>query len=426
MTQGRRSVFDVISNSATGQLRATRRQILGGLASISATGLSASEAIADPTPPAPVKDWLLGPGMKPFDIPLDFLGLHSSHGVSGKTPAPTYNYDAIRSHDLNNGNDQPASQWADIEVQPGVYNWRHIDAWMATHVSKTRIWVLFGTPKFYQKYPNEPFPFHQLPGRGSPPRDPAKAAEFVAVLLARYPGKFQFIEIWNEPNFGSGTNPLIDRYTPPAVGDPAWFSGTAHDLATMARLVRGVLPPDVKLMAAGWAWQAKNEDVNRPSNSVLRFAAAPDGAGGFGRDHVQALSIHLYTYHLDPNATINEVRNYNKLFVKAGYPATLERHVTETGAWAPQKFTATTPSMADKARIVKRWCMIPPAMGYRSVYLYAHSVLGTLGDPARAPEISAAIGEMRDGLRGKRLLRAAVLADDTIWMSFADGTMLRA
>jgi len=158
----------------------------------------------------------------------------------------------------------------------------------------------------------------------------------------------------------------------------------------------------------------------------LRFAAAPDGAGGIGRDHVQAISVHLYTYNNDPNLRIEELRSYERLFDQCGYAKDLPRYVTEVGAWYPEQFTEATPPMADKVRDIKRWCMIPAALRHRGVYLYKHSNLVTLGDPAHVPEIAAAIGEMRNGLRGKTLRRAALLDDDTIWLSFSDGSELRA
>ena len=402
----------------------SRRQVLNGLTIAGATALTPNLANAAPVPPAPVKSWLIGDGAAPFEIPLDYLGLHSDHGVSHKAPPPTYPYDAIRSHDVDNGNEETATQWADIEVKPGVYDWRLTDIWFATHANKTRIWVLFGCPKFYQKYPNEPFSYPTLLGGASPPRDPQTAANFLTALFKRYPGKIDFLEIWNEPNFGAGTDPFKDRWLP-TMSQPGWFTGTANELAVLARVVKKVLPPEVKLMAAGWAWQAQADQLN-PENAVLRFANAPDGAGGFGRDHVQALSVHLYTYHNDPNARIEEIASYERLFDQCGYAKTLPRYATEAGAWYPGVFKQDSPPMADKVRDVKRWCMIPAASRYRGVYLYKHSDMVPLGDPAHNPEIGAAIGEMRNGLRGKTLVRAAVLNDDTIWFAFADGTELRA
>jgi hypothetical protein len=410
--------------AAHGLALASRRQVLAGLAVAGAASLTPTAALGGNGPPVGVKDWLLDESRPPLQIPLDYLGLHSDHGTSHEVPPPTYPYDAVRSHDADNGHGGSATQWADVEVGPGVYDWRLTDAWFAANPGKTRIWVLFGCPAFYQKYPGEAFPFPALPGGGSPPRDPQSAANFVAALLRRYPAKIDFLEIWNEANFGPGLDPHRDRWSP-VIGEPGWFTGTASELAEMARVVKGVLPPEVKLMAAGWAWQAKPDQLG-PANSVLRFAAAPDGGGGFGRDHVQAISVHLYTYHNDPNARIEELRSYERLFDQCGYAKNLPRYVTEAGAWYPGQFTGSSPSLADKVRDVKRWCMIPAALGYRGVYLYKHSNLVTLGDPAKVPEIAAAIGDMRNGLRGRMLQRAAVLDDDTIWLSFSDGTELRA
>jgi hypothetical protein len=403
---------------------ASRRQVVAGLGAVGATGLihQPGAAQAAREPPSGAKQWFVASGSKGNKVPLDYLGLHSDHGVSQKAPAPAYPYDAIRSHDVDNGHDLPATQWADIEKTPGVYDWRLTDKWVETHPNKTRVWVLFGTPSFYQKYPNERFVFPHLPGGGSPPKDPRVAATFIKTLLDRYPGAIQFVEIWNEPNFGPGTDPEKDRWTPD-INEPGWFTGSASDLAELARVVKSVLPSGVKLMAAGWAWQAKDDQLT-PANSVLRFAQAPDRAGGIGRDHVDALSVHLYTYDFNPNPTIGELQSYEKLFDQCSYPKSLPRYVTETGAWYPGVFTADNPSPSDKARIVKRWCMIPALFGYRGVYLYKHSDLETLGDPAKVPPISAAIAEMRERLRGKTIRAAALLDDDTLWMSFSDGTEL--
>lgn len=403
---------------------ASRRQILAGIAATGALALAPGRVSAGTAPPGAVTDWLLEPGASPITVPLDFLGLHSDHGVSRKAAPPTYPYDAIRSHDVDNGRDLPATQWADIEVRPGVYNWRMMDRWIATHPDKTRIFVLFGCPRFYQKFPGEAFVFPHLPGGASPPKDPQMAANFIKALLERFPGQIHFVEIWNEPNFGPGTDPESDRWTP-EIGEPGWFTGSASDLAEMTRVVKAVLPPEVKLMAGAWAWQAKDDQLG-PANSVLRFAAAPDRAGGYGRDHVDALSIHLYTYHFDPTPLIKEVRTYDELFKQCGFPADMPRYVSETGAWDPGKFTAADPKIEVKVANVKRWCLIPAALGYAGTYLYKHSLMETLGDPAGSPEIAQAIAEMRNGLRGKTITQAALLDDQTVWLAFSDGSELRA
>ncbi|MFV0298900.1 MAG: hypothetical protein ACK5JT_22585 [Hyphomicrobiaceae bacterium] len=180
-----------------------RRTVVGGLL-LSALGSRAgiaAEGVAV-QPPKQVRRWLRRTGQGPLALPFDYFGLHSDHGMGGKTPFPTYPYDAIRSHDTSDGKDMPVLQWAGIEVAPGQYDWRAMDAWIEANPRKTRIFVLSGCPAFYQKYPGEPWPYPYLPGGGSPPRDPDAAGRFIAAILRRYPGQIHFVEPWNEPNFG--------------------------------------------------------------------------------------------------------------------------------------------------------------------------------------------------------------------------------
>jgi hypothetical protein len=390
-------------------------------ATLAAAIVAPSPLAALSRPPLQARDILLSRDQPAIEIPGDYLGIHSDHGVSTATQPPSYPYDAVRSHDTHRADGHPMLQWGSIERAPGSYDWSSVDQWIAAHPGKTRTFVLFGTPRFYQKYPGEKFPYPSLPGGGSPPSDPRAAGAFIAALLARHPRTIRFIELWNEPNFGwAGSDPERDRWT---MEKPGFFTGTASDLAALARAVRRVLPDGVKLLAGAWEGQDSNRTM---INSMLRFSAAPDGAGGRGRDHVQALSVHAYTYNNDPNTLIKVLRNYHERHAEAGYPATMERFVTEIGAEAPGYWTATKPSAAEKARTVMRWCMIPAALGYKGAHLYKHSIMRTLGDPQRTPEIANAIRRARDGLAGKRVLEAAVLADETIWMAFADGTTLRA
>jgi hypothetical protein len=399
----------------------SRRVVATGLVAATVGAVTADTAVANVQPPEAVRDWLHAPTQAAFQIPPDYLGLHSDHSARPLARAPKYPYDAVRSHDVNDDHSNPVTQWANIERKPGHYDWSAVDAWIAAHPGKTRIFVLFGCPTFYQKYPGEPWPYPYLPGGGSPPKDPRAAANFVSALLQRHPGMIQFVEVWNEPNFGwAGSDPLRDRWRQAA---PGFFTGTASDLAAVARAVRSVLPASVKLLVGAWEGQDASPTQ---TNSLLRFAAAPDGSGGFGRDHVDALSVHVYTYKNDPNSVIPTLRNYLARFKQAGFPATMDRYVSEVGAEAPAFWTAQTPSLRDKVRTVKRWCMIPAALSYKGVYLYKHSLERTLGDPDRNPEIATAIVEMRNGLRGKRLTQAAVLQDASIWLAFSDATTLRA
>ncbi len=398
-----------------------RRRVAASAVSASVMMLTSCKAPAET--PVKASRWLRQPDQPGFKIPADYLGIHSDHGMGGKTPAPTYRYGAARSINAYDARRYPVTQWALIEVRDNEYDWTNVDKWLRATEGKTRIFTLIGCPVFHQKFPNEPWAFPYLQGGGSPPRDPALAARFIAALLERYPEQIQFVELWNEPNFGWDSNDLLTARWLPAMGLPAFFTGSPADLAAMGRAVAGVLPAKVRLMSSGWEGQDKWDS---DKNSLLRFARAPDGRGGMGKDHVQALSVHSYTYENDPNKLITELLNYEKRFEQAGYPANMPRYLTEVGAEKPGAWTRDYPSMTDKLNAIRRWCMIPAALGYQGVYLYKHSLLETLGDPAATPEISSAIDDMYGQLTGKTVQAAAELKDGTIWLQFSDKSTLRA
>ena len=393
------------------------------LQSVMLSGALGAACKAPADTPTGAREWMLKPTDPPIDIPMDFMGLHSDHGVDGTTPAPDYEYDGVRSHDTADKRAYPCLQWALIETKPGEYDWTHVDEWIAANPNKTRIFVLFGCPTFYQKYPNEPWRYPYLPGGGSPPKDPQDAARFVAALLERHGTEIDYVELWNEPNFHwTGESLTEDRWLPKHK-DAGFFTGTAADLAGMAAALRPLMTAKTKLLMGSWEGQSGSDSM---TSSLLRYAAAPDGRGGTGLRHVQAISVHCYIYENDPNKLIQELRDYNARFKQAGYPDSMPRLVSEIGAEAPGFWTEDYPSMTAKIRNVKRWCMIPAALGYQAVYLYKHSKMRTLGAPADSPEIGQAISEMRNSLRGQRIRAAAELRDDTIWLQFEDGKTLRA
>ncbi|MGE0310546.1 MAG: hypothetical protein AB7P21_02835 [Lautropia sp.] len=372
----------------------------------------------DARPPTSPAEWLLHPGERSIDVPDDYLGLHSDHGFRDDTPAPTYRYDAIRSLNAHDKDGYPLLHWDMIEREPGRYDWRHLDRWLELHPGRTRIWVLFGCPPFYQKYPGERWHWPYRPGGGSPPRDPEAAAAMVAALLARHPRAFRFVELWNEPNFGWDERSLREGRWHPASGRPGYFTGTPADLAALARAVRKVLPPQVRLLSGAWEGQWRDPG---PSNSLLRFARAPDGAGGLGRDHVQALSAHSYMHGPDPNTMIAVLKGYRDMFARAGFAPGLERHLSECGAEAPYAWTRSRPAAPQRRAAILRWIVVPAALGWRSAYLYKHSLLETLGDPARDPAVADAIDEGREMVVGRRIVAAARLDDGRIWLHFASG-----
>jgi hypothetical protein len=171
-------------------------------------------------------------------------------------------------------------------------------------------------------------------------------------------------------------------------------------------------------MVGAWEGQENPNVVN----SLLRYADAPDGRGGQGRDHVEALSVHAYTYHNDPLAMVEVLRKYRRTFIEAGFSERLPRYVTECGAEAPMYWSSDYPPTSKKIEIIRKWCAIPATLGYSGLYLYKYSSVRNLGDPHRNLRISEALEEMRRSLRFKRICAAAILPVGNIWLSFSDGS----
>lgn len=85
--------------------------------------------------------------------------------------------------------------WKDVEPSPGTLNWGFWDEIIGAY-NANGIKVMLSIPKA----PDWARPADDDKSVEGPPADPAKYAEFVGRVAARYPGKVQAIEVWNEQN----------------------------------------------------------------------------------------------------------------------------------------------------------------------------------------------------------------------------------
>lgn len=86
--------------------------------------------------------------------------------------------------------------WQDVENQPGIYNWVDVDRFVNTMRGKNLNVLLsvVKAPDFYKAEESKKGTTH---GR---PADATKFREFMQVLAARYKGRVQAYELWNEEN----------------------------------------------------------------------------------------------------------------------------------------------------------------------------------------------------------------------------------
>jgi len=148
--------------------------------------------------------------------------------------------------------------WADIEPQPGVWNWTRLDLYVKTAVKNHEaIMLTLGqTPQWASADPDD--------GASTPPANISDWDTYVQTVATRYKGEIKYWEIWNE----------VDQST---------YDGTPQELATLTQAANQVL---------------KAVD---PSNVVLSPNFTTDGLvlmsqflNDGGGQCIDAMAVHLY------------------------------------------------------------------------------------------------------------------------------------
>ena len=369
-------------------------------------------------------------------VPSDFLGIHLGLNIpswrpngGNPIPAPTYAYDYARTLKAEVGGEEEVCFWSRIEQSPGIYSWSLVDLWMAATNPKKVIWVVYGTPTFYQKYPGEPSLWPSWPGIASPPTPAGHTAltAFINAVKARYGARIAAFEIWNEPTLPWTSGPTVhsDRWTPAwgaanAGGNPPFFSGTGIDLADLAFTIKNAANP---VPAIGFAqvdsWDTSNTNFVKAANAPVSLP----GATGTAKDHVDGWSFHYYDYSFNPNNLIEVLAGYESKLLSIS--STLPMWITEIGGEDAGVFTLGDPRAV---QLIRKTAMIAAARGSRSAVYYGHinpqEATNNLGDPANSANVSEALGQMQM-LAGKTIVSATERTDGEIVIEFSDGSILR-
>lgn len=370
----------------------------------------------------------------PVAVSKNFMGMHvslntPSYHANGYAPipAPTYPYGYTRTLKVEVDGEEERGFWLNIEKSPGVYDWRYMDKWMAANAGHPVIWLIFGMPSFYAKYPGEPTRWPSYPGSASPPSNEGHEAlkRYAQAAKARYGSQIAAFEVWNEPTLpwtGSATD-YDERWSPSwgqanAPYNPTpFFSGSASDLANIAfTLNQANLGVPVLGAAFVDAWGTY-------SHAVTRFLNAPvtlPGGWGTGKNHIQALSVHYYDYSFSPADIVQAIDGYREKLRQAGVP-NLPIWDTETGAEEGGRFSAYD----YRAPIsVQRWTLLGAAKGLESLVLYGHvsedAITANLGNPIDNAEVAQSLREAA-AIMGRTICNAAVLTDQRVWVTTADG-----
>ncbi len=219
----------------------------------------------------------------PRMVDRKFAGMHYH------TNLPSIDYAIARNLDV------PGCLWSNIAAAGrGAYDWSALDAFMANAAAGGRDSVVnfFGTPTWASARPAEPG--HYANGGDAEPAAMQDIADFAAAVWSRYRSRgtpITAFEVWNEPKYADGGSAEQGNY----------FTGTPQALAQMARAVFQavkaidsaalVLSPAPTGLEYPWV-----EGDRSGTDNLNRFMAASDGAGGSGRDWLDAVAFHSYSH----------------------------------------------------------------------------------------------------------------------------------
>lgn len=343
----------------------------------------------------------------PVTVPRDFLGMHFHRWPEGKpvSPAPTYGYGAVRSHDYR-------IAWNNINTAKGQYDWARMDNWVQVHSAarQTLLYTLYGTPTWASSMPTHPDAYGAM-GGAAPPKDLTTLSDFIRALLTRYNsgGKKQirFMETWNEPGFKQDFKGF-------------WW-GTPADLAKLGKVVyqtAKAADPSIKVLSPGFTGVfSRVHTVTLPPNEhvIHAYMAAQDGGGTTGSNWCDGIAIHPYNTEVSnpahPDHDIEEIIGQVNTSLR-NLNLSLPVYTTELG-YVNMKGTFQQASLAEKGNILRRNAAVQAALGIQAVYFYSHDD-NYIGNPSIHPEISKALNDINTRISGKTLKQVTVLPDGQV------------
>jgi hypothetical protein len=297
--------------------------------------------------------------------------------------SPSYDYSYVRTHDYGKG-----VTWRHLNPSSGVYSWAAMDEY-ADHfrAAGKKIWyVLYGTPTWAALRPGTADPYGYL-GGNSPPTNNADAAAFVTALLARYGDVIDRVQVWNEPEYS-----LV-----------FFWNGSAAEMAALAKAVATPVRAAGKIVVA--PAEHKDTGVN-----LTAFLNASDGAGGFGRQHVDECSFQAYgryglrdhRYAIALEIAASYITGVRAAIVAGGLSINTPLHMSEFGyANAPDNADLLASTAYDLARWLEMISVVCLINGIKSVAIYTHDN-SLCGNPSTSTEVAAACGRVAE-LSGKTL-----------------------
>ena len=327
----------------------------------------------------------------PRAVSARFAGMHYHAEL------PAIRYGVARNLDV------PGCLWSGVQpASRGAFEWTALDAFVATAAAAGRDIVinLSGTPTWASARPAEAG--HYANGGDAEPANVADLGTFVRAVATRYRTRgtpITAFEICNEPKFSGGGGVEQGNY----------FTGTPGALAQMAKAVYGAaksVDASVLILSPAptgleYAWVSGD---GSGTDHLDRFLGASDGAGGSGRDWIDALAFHAYSHDNTNNiyAIPQMVANVRAVMARHGLSARAI-WITETSAIAP---VLSSFDVRHQQAFIARSLLLALGCGVARVIWYAWD------DPlgfARQPSVAAYWDDITGQLSGATLSLVNVL-----------------
>jgi hypothetical protein len=258
------------------------------------------------------------------------FGMHVAQLDAGAWPAVSVGSFRIMNAD---------STWGALEPSPGHWDFARLDARVAQARARNAsvLLVLSHPPTWASSRPE----LHGFNGSPAPPRDIADWRNYVATVAARYAGRIEAYEVWNEPNLAQ------------------FFVGTPQQLGELTRV----------------AAEAINANDSSARVVSAGFSARTGGAEGYFRAYVASgiasaidvVGIHIYPYPgSGPESMIGLAQRFRSIANSAG--------LSSKPMWNTEIGYGRTPdyviSSTAGASLILRTYLVLPAAGLVRNYWY--------------------------------------------------------
>jgi len=290
-------------------------------------------------------------------VSAEFFGMHAISIPPAKIPGVA----AVRLWDTD-------TTWRVLNPKPGVFHWRTLDDRVAAaERSGTSVLLVLGaTPEWAASSVRRTDAPWLGPGSASPPKRMGDWSAFVSAVVARYAGRIEAYQVWNEP------------------ADRIFWRGDDATLARMTSIVHDAVrarDPGARVVAAPF--------VVRHVRWQVRAAAYLEALAARGWP-VDVLAFHGYASGAPgPTAHRDAIQEVTEFLAASGAP---DLPLWETEVNYPESATASTSVGAPTERSwLARTYLDAARMGVDRVYWYAYAqVPSFLAVDIRSPAVSPA------------------------------------